>query len=257
MKVLKNFNGFKLVLDDQGSGNEKMLLKMDNPVEDYVFKGFGIKQDDTIIDIGAHIGRLSVYAATHGKVVYAYEPDKRNIAKLVENIQVNNLKNLNYFEMAVNGTGENVTFYFSDNPSENSLFEKNKDLPHTEVKGVTLKNIFETNNINKCNFLKIDCEGAEYEILRTLPKEYFKKIDKIVLEYHDHLVKGSSLKDLVLVLTKNNFRISKITRGAWYTGLLYAKKSRVKPFIYNYLKVYIFDMALFILSLIKKKIVKQ
>lgn len=256
MKTIKEYAsyGFKLVLDDQGSGNERMLLKADNPVEDYIINGFGVQRGDTVIDIGAHIGRLSIYAAIHGKAVFAYEPDKRNIAKLEENIKINNLNNLHYFEKVVNGTGEDVIFYFSDNASENSLFEKNKKLPHAEVKGITLENIFKTNNIETCNFLKLDCEGAEYEILGTLPKEYYKKINKITLEYHDHLVKGNSLRDLIFVLTKNKFRILKIKRGAWYTGLLYAKKSKFKPFLHNYFYVYIVDVLLFTFGLIKKRI---
>jgi len=234
MKITKKFNGFKLILDDQGSGNERTMLKTDNPVADYVINGYEIASADKIIDIGAHIGGFSIYAAVNGQAVFSYEPDTRNIAKLRENIKINNLKNVFYFEKAVNATGERVTFYFSQNSSENSLFETNKGLPHTEVEGITLKEIFEANSIEKCNFLKLDCEGAEYEILLSLPAEYYSKIDKIALEYHDHLYDKKSLKDLVYILSFNSFRISRVARGAWYTGILHAKKTNYKPFIYNF-----------------------
>ena len=49
------------------------------------------------------------------------------------------------------------------------------------VESISLKKIFDENKINKCNFLKLDCEGAEFKILESLPNEYFNKINKIVL----------------------------------------------------------------------------
>ena len=82
---IKNFKDFKLILDDQGSGAERRLLNINNPVKDYVFAGFDIKEGDVVIDIGAHIGQVSIYAAVHGKAVYSFEPDPRNIEKCARN----------------------------------------------------------------------------------------------------------------------------------------------------------------------------
>lgn len=264
-KIIKKYkDGLKFIIDDHGSGDEHMLLKVEGLVEDYIVPGFGIDKKDTIIDIGAHVGRFSVYTAFHAKdgTVYAFEPDPRNIAKLEENIKINNLHNLHYFDTVVNGTGGSVKFYLSKNSAENSLYESKRVSSSQEVKGITLVDIFKNNNIETCNFLKLDCEGAEYDILFSLPPSYFSKIDKIVLEYHDNLYKEKSLKDLVFLLSKHNFLIHKVKRGAWYLGILYAKRSRtvfLKPliFLHNYFKVYVFDMLLFCASLVFKKITKK
>jgi hypothetical protein len=44
---------------------------------------------------------------------------------------------------------------------------------------------FVKNKIQKCDLLKIDCEGLEYEILESLESELYAKIQRIVLEYHN------------------------------------------------------------------------
>ena len=49
---------------------------------------------------------------------------------------------------------------------------------------VALKDIFDEHDIERCHFLKLDCEGAEYELLYNLPGEYYSRIERIVMEYH-------------------------------------------------------------------------
>ena len=46
--------------------------------------------------------------------------------------------------------------------------------------------ILNSNQIEACDFLKIDCEGAEYEILQGTPKTFFKRIRRIAMEYHNN-----------------------------------------------------------------------
>ncbi len=50
--------------------------------------------------------------------------------------------------------------------------------------GPTNITIFSENKIERCHFLKIDCEGAEHEIIATTSHAVFQRIDRIVLEYH-------------------------------------------------------------------------
>lgn len=252
-------------LDQDGSGDELRLIKSDVLVGDYVVKNvFDIGEDDTVIDIGAHVGRFSMYAAKKAAngVVYAFEPDPRNFQKLERNAFINDFKNVQCEQKAVNETGENVSLHLSNNPSENSLF-KNKmtNIGSVDVEAITLVNLFNAKNIKKCNFLKLDCEGSEYGILSSLPKEYFKKIDKIALEYHDNLVENKSLKDLILLFSYNGFMIYQLKRGAWYTGILLSKKISLpilRPFaiFYNIFYVYVVNLILFIATLVVKKIKK-
>ena len=71
--------------------------------------------------------------------------------------------------------------------------------------------------------MKIDCEGAEYEIIDSLPTEYFDKIDKIVIEYHFADSKPELSKKLFSKLENMGFETYSPPH---YNdmGLLYAKK---------------------------------
>ena len=50
------------------------------------------------------------------------------------------------------------------------------------VKSKSLFDIFSENNIQECDFLKLDCEGAEYEIIDSLTSEFLNKIKKYAIE---------------------------------------------------------------------------
>src|SRR6266508_6011309 len=52
------------------------------------------------------------------------------------------------------------------------------------VKAVSLKDIFDAHAVEQCDFLKLDCEGAEYDILFSLAVDYFRRIKRIAMEYH-------------------------------------------------------------------------
>ena len=92
-----------------------------------------------------------------------------------------------------------------------------------QAKSISLENIFETNYIEKCDFLKIDCEGEEYSILSALPDLYYNRIKKIFIEYHMADVKPQLLKDLISRLHLLAFKTIQ-TETTSSMGLLYASK---------------------------------
>jgi len=85
------------------------------------------------------------------------------------------------------------------------------------------------NRISKINFLKLDVEGAEFDIILKTPKNVFKKIDKIVMEYHDFTAKENNHKEIVSFLAECGFKTtvsgtfleSKIFRA----GMILAKRN--------------------------------
>ena len=198
--------------------------------EGYTPKGFQIKPNDTVIDIGAHIGSFSVYAARKANniKVFSYEPDKRNFNRIKENILLNNLENLIKPNLlGVSSKNETKTFYLDyEHPGNQSLFVKTKN--PIEIKCITLNKIFDSNNIKQCNFLKMDCEGAEFDILYS-SKNILKKVDKIAMEFHNLDKKQNNHTELKRFLENCGFKV--IVKGLRKddffplgVGMLYAIK---------------------------------
>ncbi|MBK6794943.1 MAG: FkbM family methyltransferase [Anaerolineales bacterium] len=79
---------------------------------EYKDKQFVIAPGDVVVDIGAHIGAFSVWAACQAPLgrVYAFEPNGENHALLVENKNINNLNNLEAFNIAVSDRDGEASF---------------------------------------------------------------------------------------------------------------------------------------------------
>ena len=75
------------------------------------------------------------------------------------------------------------------------------------VQSISLQRILDENKISSCKLLKLDCEGAEYEIIDSLPIEYFNKIENIVIEYHLADSKPELGKNLITKIQDAGFKI--------------------------------------------------
>lgn len=174
-----------------------------------------INRNGVVIDIGAHIGIFSVYAATQaeGVTVYSFEPDPDNFQLLLRNVEANHLENrIRPFKLAVSNTeAPRKLIRSATSLTAHSFFLKkfpDDEIRDTiEVNCTTLSDIFEKNTVKKCDVLKLDCEGEEYNILLNTPDDILCKIAKIVAEYHDGLTEYTH-RDLADFLSKRNFKVN-------------------------------------------------
>ena len=178
-------------------------------LREYNKNGFKISKNDIIIDIGAHIGIFSLYASqycTNGKI-FCYEPSTQNYELLQYNISQNKSKNIFPNNLAISNSNGTVTLYINPDNTANSIYDSTGK--PIQVKSSTLQNIFDSNNLDVCNYLKLDCEGAEYEIMESLPNEYFKKIKQIYIEYHFSDLKYEMLENMIKKLDQMSFTVIK------------------------------------------------
>lgn len=160
--------------------NDVWLRQIYTPLRDEIRSGY------TIVDIGAHIGTFSVFASTCAEqvTVYSYEPSEEKFYFLIKNIRLNRLNNIKAFQLAVSRRGDKVKLYIDKTHStlHSSTIPKRF---YEEVNSTTLEEVLDNNRIETCDLLKMDCEGAEYEILFSAPKNTLMRIENISLEYHD------------------------------------------------------------------------
>jgi FkbM family methyltransferase len=177
--------------------------------KEYETEDFIIGPDDVVIDIGAHIGAFSVWAArqaTSGQV-YAFEPNNENHSLLEENKTLNGLTNLQTFNLAVSDHDGEATLFNSGHSSVSHSFFETDAQNKTTVRTISLADILRVNQIDKVNYLKIDAEGAEYLIILSTPPIVLRQIDKIFIEYHDYLDHGYNYRELETYLINNGFQV--------------------------------------------------
>ncbi|OGM64299.1 hypothetical protein A2961_00205 [Candidatus Woesebacteria bacterium RIFCSPLOWO2_01_FULL_39_21] len=164
----------------------------------------------TIIDCGANIGLASLYFKIkypNSKII-CFEPVKEtfrylkmNLTKFsnvtLVNAALSESKKLTYiYRPASNAEGNLESSIFT------SRFQASKIIKE-KVKGVRLSDYTKSLNVN---FLKLDIEGAEGEVLNDLVKHRrLRKIKNIFLEYHSY--RQNSLAKILNIFEKNSFKI--------------------------------------------------
>lgn len=152
---------------------------MKNPYEkrmiDDFLKSFIINSKD-ILDVGSHIGYHSVYYSkiNPSAKIFAFEPQKKIFDLLLENLELNSVKNVTAINNAV--SNKKGTFSLSEGISDgltpNTKIEYGTDMPFNlggvslgkngeEVRTTTIDSL----NLENLDFIKIDVEGAESLVL--------------------------------------------------------------------------------------------
>jgi len=170
----------------------------------YTPDNFQIGPNDLVVDIGANIGVFSLFAAIQtGNKVYAFEPCSENIAYLRKNMHTNGVQNVEEREIAVSDQIGFKKLYLARNPAahyllSNHKFDK-KQGNYTNSRTTTLQAIVDNNNLKQIDFLKMDCEGPEGDILMSTPREYLRKVKKIAIEFHDNMsvLKHNEIQELL------------------------------------------------------------
>jgi FkbM family methyltransferase len=139
---------------------------------------------DTIIDIGAHVGIFAARVAPFAKRVLSYEPVSATFQLLVENLR--NVRNVTATQKAVTDRRGTADIHVFEEPSSNSIFPPQ---PHgaartVAVDTVSLADVVEEHSVERCDLLKLDCEGSEYPLIFGAPRALWQRIDRVAMEYH-------------------------------------------------------------------------
>lgn len=154
----KNPLDLKLVDPD---GLEWLLMR--EVERDYNTADLKLNKDSVVVDIGAHVGIVSMSIAKQfGCRVWAYEPEPENFRRLRANIEANGLGDLVIpFNLAVTKHGTSVIISPDKANSGGATIYGNEQ--GTLVESTTLGKILK--EVGEVDLLKIDCEGSEFEIL--------------------------------------------------------------------------------------------
>jgi len=161
--------------------------------------GFELKPDDDVIDIGANIGIFTLWASPqvpHGRIL-AVEPSPA-IDILRSNLDFNRVRNATSLRAAVgkaDGELQLVFYPYVD------VMTHNADLRHgwlmrrllsrarserISVSTISLGQVIERGQMTGVDYLKIDCEGGEYDICRNATSADWRRVRRVSLEFHEY-----------------------------------------------------------------------
>lgn len=163
-----------------------------------------IPRNSLVVDVGANVGVFSLFAASRARVVYSLEPSSSNFSFLVSNTR--DTKKIIPLNMACADSDGFGYLNVSTDPVSFSLQKTTTPNNQESVNLISLKTLFERNRIEYCDFLKLDCEGSEFEIILNSESAIMARIRSIVMEYHDHLSVRFSHHDLLKKLSSFGFQ---------------------------------------------------
>lgn len=133
----------------------------------YQFDSIPFEEGDVVLDIGAHVGLVSMYLAKlHPEIsIFSYEPVPSIYDQLEENIKLNDIRNVIPYQLAVTADGRDLEMKNGRHSAEASAWFTERDDYTYEVKSTTMQKIIEVHALNGVKLLKLDCECAEHEIL--------------------------------------------------------------------------------------------
>jgi len=176
----------------------------------FLKKDYGVIPDNSIVvDIGANIGVFAIYAASTARntTVYAFEPAKDSFDCLLRNVKLNGVERVVHpFNLGVSAKKEKRKLFLASLSPFHSLYSRSINQEFISINCISLNDILEQNKIDRVDVLKVDCEGAEFEILRGLSDGNFRRIKEIRMEYHNQHDRRYSVSELETFLEQKGFK---------------------------------------------------
>lgn len=187
---------------------------------------FPFYENATILDIGGHYGYFSLFALKNSGVnskIFVFEPDPENFKILSQNLQNLNIQISNKGVSSFVGA---TTLFLGNSTNHSIISDYALNNPKTKIitiQTVSLAYIMQQNGISKIDFLKMDCEGAEYDIILNSDDKTLLKIRTLSLEFHDTKRSDQTANKLIERLQGLGFEVVKFLYEPTNMGLNYGK----------------------------------
>lgn len=162
-----------------------------------------LRKDSTVVDVGLgeDISFSESLIARYGCCVHGFDPTPRSI----DYVRKRNPANFHLHSMGVAGSNRTATFFLPNDPSHVSGSITKSDHvgdSHIEVQLIDLDEVLGITGKDRIDLLKIDIEGAEYELLNSASfKHSATKVHVICVEFHHRWTEFGSKATLKSVAT--------------------------------------------------------
>lgn len=178
-----------------------------NIVKDFCYHD-NINKAGVIIDVGcASEPQVGNFFASGGWRVYLVDPTNKHRQSLEKICALND--QLTFFPVAVGAKSGTTKFFEPSLQTSGSLVSEHKnanaDGTSYEVDVWSILELRENTESRKISFLKLDLEGAEYELIDSSNAETWRDIDQIFIEFHHHCTPYNYDETIKCVMKLSNF----------------------------------------------------
>ena len=198
--------------------------------KNYLFKTE--TETPVIYDCGSNIGTSVLFFKENfpKAKIKAFEAEPEIFLILKQNVESNNIDNVELISKAVWVNNDSIEIN-SEGADGSSIFGEGKKI---KIESVRLKELIEKEN--SIDFLKMDIEGAETEVLKDCENS-LSRIKNIFIEYHSFINKEQNLDIILSILSKNGFRY--FVKSAVHNKYPFLKKKNsYSPNIYLQTNIY-------------------
>jgi FkbM family methyltransferase len=196
--VFVGYRRIKRYLFPNGLERRKASMK-----RKYCIPECAVENGDTVVEIGANVGEFTLMASETAGRVFSFEPDPNCFYCITENTR--NSTNIEVIDYAASNTGGVNTFYISSEDADSSLIEPRIYSESMEVKTIRLDEWMKSKNLEQIDFLKVEAEGAELEVLEGLG-EMINRVKKVSVDGGPERYGQPTSHDVEQFLKSNGFK---------------------------------------------------
>jgi FkbM family methyltransferase len=170
-----------------------------------------------VYDVGGHVGLVTMFFAREteetGRVV-TFEPNPQNYNAILDHIELNGFTNVQVIQIGLASKRETLKFVVTDSalgtadPSKQKHLLRQEGVKVFQIEVDTMDNQITVNNLPKPDFVKIDVEGLEIDVLRGMSQTISNYRPEIFIELH-----GTSEQEIAEFLLSYNYNIYQIEDG--------------------------------------------
>ncbi|MCK5146657.1 FkbM family methyltransferase [bacterium] len=174
-------------------------------------------EEPVIIDVGSNTGLFTLRAKQlwPKAQVFCFEPFPPNYEKLQQTIEINHLENIQHFQKGVGGRDRTASLNIhSNNIGGHSIYDISYTDKAIDIEIIDFKSVLEMTPEKKCDLLKLDCEGAEIEIIESIDASMALRIPRILFES----VEGPDFDRVMVHLTELGY-VTENRGEVWFSVL--------------------------------------
>ncbi|MDC1162239.1 FkbM family methyltransferase [Tenacibaculum sp.] len=171
---------------------------------------FHLPQNATVVDLGVNIGLTVAHIKTiYPKVkIIGYEMDLNNYELALWNTQY--YSDVEIINKAIWVENKRVKYNKKSNPDGYRIQDLSIDKNDTEIEAITMREMIKEHSIEKIDYLKMDIEGAEKNILKDNDLEWLHIVNSMNIEMH--LDGNENINEYIEIIRNYNFTVWKDTK---------------------------------------------